>query len=88
MCVARKGGKTFSEAAFISTSTIPEKNIMILRSNIRLNKQISKGFNIFVTDNVHESEVILKRNSKYEIMNLKKEDVNGKAVLNILVKLI
>ncbi|MDT2737656.1 ADP-ribosyltransferase [Enterococcus pseudoavium] len=88
MSVLKKGGKTFSEAGFVSTSMISEKNIMMLRSNIRLNIQVPKGSNIFVTDNVHESEVILKRNSEYEIMNVKTEDINGKTVLNVLVKLI
>lgn len=88
MDILNSGGKTFSEAGFISTSMLSEKNIMMIRSNIRLNIQVPKGSNVFVTDNVHESEVILKRNSKYEIIEAKAQDMNGKTILNILVRLI
>ncbi|MGM0238508.1 phage minor capsid protein [Enterococcus sp. AZ103] len=84
---ANKGALTYSDKGFVSTSLISEKNVMNKR-NIRLQIQVPAGSNAFVTDNIFESEMILNRDSHFQIIKVDVQEVNGRNITNVLVKLL
>lgn len=77
------GEATIDSPSFVSASLITEANVFNARP-IKLEIQVPKGSNVFVTKNVHESEIILNKDTKYEI--IKAELIETK--LNILMRLI
>ncbi|WP_181877358.1 phage minor head protein [Streptococcus uberis] len=64
------GEATFSNAGYTSTSYIPKYNFFKHRS-IKTIINIPKNSKIYITDNDDESEIILPRNSKYDIISMK-----------------
>ncbi|WP_229311290.1 ADP-ribosyltransferase [Streptococcus sp. HF-1907] len=64
------GKATFSNDAYTSTSYIPKYNFFTNR-NIKTIINIPKGSNIYFTDNDDESEIIIPRNAKYDIISVK-----------------
>ena len=66
------GLATFKNAGFTSTSYIPRYNFFKGRP-VKTIINIPKGCEIYFTDNDDESEIIIPRNSKYDIISLKEE---------------
>lgn len=64
------GEATFSNAGYTSTSYIPKYNFFKHRS-IKTIINIPKNSKIYITNNDDESEIILPRNSKYDIISMK-----------------
>ena len=65
-------GSTITDSAFMSASAVPENNIFI-GSTVRIKVITPKGTHAFVTKNEMESEVVLGRNTKLEIVGAKAE---------------
>ncbi|MGM0124692.1 hypothetical protein IGI37_002086 [Enterococcus sp. AZ194] len=77
----------FVDKGFLSTSVIPAKNVF--RSYpIKIEIRVPKGTNIYATDNIHESELILQKGNKYEIISAKMDtiDKKKKIVIEVMVK--
>ena len=64
------GEATFSNAAYTSTSYIPKYNFFKNRG-IKTIINIPKDSKIYFTDNDAESEIIIPRNAKYDIISMK-----------------
>ncbi|MBF0788173.1 capsid protein [Streptococcus sp. 19428wC2_LYSM12] len=64
------GKATFSNAGYTSTSYIPKYNFFKNRG-IKTIINIPKGSRIYFTDNDAESEIIIPRNAKYDIISVK-----------------
>ena len=64
------GKATFSNAAYTSTSYIPKYNFFKNR-NVKTIINIPKDSSIYFTDNDAESEIIIPRNAKYDIIKVK-----------------
>lgn len=75
-------GANFVNAGFTSTSRVPKDNFFKNR-DIKLVIDIPKDSNVFVTENHEESEIILPRNTKFEIYGL--EIKNNQYVFNMKV---
>lgn len=65
-----KNKTVFQEKGFMSTSYDKELNAFT-GCNVHIEIKVPKGYNMYVTDNVNESEVILKRNTKYRVENFR-----------------
>lgn len=65
-----KNKTVFQEKGFMSTSYNKDKNVFTSRK-VQIELKVPKGYNMYVTDNVNESEVILKRNTKYRVENFR-----------------
>ncbi len=65
-----KNKTEFQEKGYMSTSYNKDKNVFISRK-VQIEIKVPKGYNMYVTDNEIESEVILKRNTKYRIENFR-----------------
>lgn len=64
------GEATFSNAAYTSTSYIPKYNFFKTRG-VKTIINIPKDSKIYFTDNDAESEIIIPRNAKYDIISMK-----------------
>lgn len=64
------GEATFSNAAYTSTSYIPKYNFFKTRK-VKTIINIPKDSKIYFTDNDAESEIIIPRNAKYDIISMK-----------------
>lgn len=64
------GEAIFSNAAYTSTSYIPKYNFFKTRK-VKTIINISKDSKIYFTDNDAESEIIIPRNAKYDIISMK-----------------
>ena len=64
------GEATFSNAAYTSTSYIPKYNFFKTRK-VKTIINIPKDSKIYFTDNDAESEIIIPRNAKYDIIGMK-----------------
>lgn len=64
------GEATFSNAAYTSTSYIPKNNFFKTRV-VKTIINIPKDSKIYFTDNDAESEIIIPRNAKYDIIGMK-----------------
>lgn len=64
------GEAVFSNAAYTSTSYIPKYNFFKNRK-VKTIINISKDSKIYFTDNDAESEIIIPRNAKYDIISMK-----------------
>ena len=64
------GEATFSNAAYTSTSYIPKYNFFKTRK-VKTIINIPKDSKIYFTDNDAESEIIIPRNAKYDIIGVK-----------------
>lgn len=64
------GEATFSNAAYTSTSYIPKYNFFKTRV-VKTIINIPKDSKIYFTDNDAESEIIIPRNAKYDIISVK-----------------
>lgn len=64
------GEAVFSNAAYTSTSYIPKYNFFKTRK-VKTIINISKDSKIYFTDNDAESEIIIPRNAKYDIISMK-----------------
>lgn len=83
MTFLNSGKATFESSSFVSTSMIPDDNVFKNRP-VKLQIQLPKDSNVFVTRNVLESELILNKKTKYDIISA--EIVDKK--LNIVMRLI
>lgn len=64
------GEATFSNSAYTSTSYIPKYNFFKTRG-VKTIINIPKDSKIYFTDNDAESEIIIPRNAKYDIISMK-----------------
>ena len=69
---------SFENKGFTSTSYIPKYNFFKKRP-IKTIINIPKGSEVYFTDNDEESEIIIPRGAKYDIIGLKQKD-NGLVV--------
>lgn len=69
------GKATFTNDGFTSTSYIPKYNFFKDRQ-IKTIINIPKGSEIYFTDNNDESEIIIPRGAKYEIISVKRKGDN------------
>ena len=72
------GALSFENKGFTSTSYIPKYNFFKKRP-IKTIINIPKGSEVYFTDNDEESEIIIPRGAKYDIIGLKQKD-NGLVV--------
>lgn len=76
------GEATFYNDAFTSTSYIPKYNFFKDRP-IKTIINISKNHKIYFTDNDAESEIIIPRGAKYDIINMKRKGNNVIVEMNL-----
>ena len=63
-----KKGTIYPEKGFLSTSGVPDENVMTDKL-IKMNIKAPKGTNCYVTTNYKESEIIFGQNTKLKITN-------------------
>nr|DAJ29976.1 MAG TPA: minor capsid component [Caudoviricetes sp.] len=73
----------FLEKGYFSTSAIKNNNIFLSR-RVQSEIRVKKGTNAFVTNNWKESEVILKRNQRYKIVDISSEKDKIKIIMEIV----
>lgn len=61
----------YSDKGFTSTSSIQSQNVFQSRE-ISIKIKTPKGTNVYITDNLDESEVIFARNQKFRVISVKK----------------
>lgn len=79
------GQATFKEKGFTSTSLIKQLNVFQNR-DIRLVIDVPAGANVFVTENLLESEMILPKETSYGIMRAEVKDEETGRVIEIHMK--
>ena len=82
-----KNKTVFQEKGFMSTSYNKDKNVFISR-NIHIEIKVPKGYNMYVTDNEVESEVILKRNTKYNVESFEPVKTKKGLLYKLIIKVI
>lgn len=82
-----KNKTVFQEKGFMSTSYNKDKNVFISR-NIHIEIKVPKGYNMYVTDNEAESEVILKRNTKYNVESFEPVKTKKGLLYKLIIKVI
>ncbi|PGS81642.1 hypothetical protein COC69_05795 [Bacillus cereus] len=81
--------KVVRDLGYISISANESENVFTGR-NVRLNIVVPKGANVYVTDNFKESELILPRGSKFEVVTTPKKTIDrwGDIVYEVTLKII
>ncbi|MFV8290804.1 phage minor head protein [Aerococcus viridans] len=73
---AKQGGISYSDKGYTSTGMVQDVTKFGDR-NINLEIYADKGSNAFITDNVAESEMILPKNSTFDIIDVVENDQEG-----------
>lgn len=82
-----KNKTVFQEKGFMSTSYDKELNAFT-GCNVHIEIKVPKGYNMYVTDNVNESEVILKRNTKYNVESFEPVKTDECIFYKLIIKVI
>ncbi|MBA0948667.1 ADP-ribosyltransferase [Enterococcus gallinarum] len=77
------GSATFESSGFVSTSLVPSKNLFNKVRNIKMEIEVPKGAQVFVTENHIESEMILNKGSFYEIMGAEIRQLANREIMVI-----
>ena len=82
-----KNKTVFQEKGFMSTSYNKKLNVFTNR-NVHIEIKVPKGYNMYVTDNEAESEVILKRNTKYNVESFEPVKTKKGLLYKLIIKVI
>lgn len=82
-----KNKTVFQEKGYMSTSYDKELNAFT-SCNVHIEIKVPKGYNMYVTDNEAESEVILKRNTKYRVENFRQIKKGKDILYKLIIKVI
>ena len=74
--------ENISSGAYTSTSTIKDVNVFKSRK-IHSEIRVKKGTNAYVANNFTESEIILGRNQKFKVLEIKEEGDKIKIILEV-----
>ncbi|MFC6464962.1 ADP-ribosyltransferase [Marinilactibacillus sp. GCM10026970] len=74
----------YSNPGYTSASLLKDANVMSNRP-IEVAIKLPKGHSLYLTDNVNESEVILKRNGEYRVTNFEIIDQKLKLTMEVVV---
>ena len=75
-------GLTYENKAFTSFSFNAKANVFT-SSPIRMNLVVDEGLTGIVTENWGESELVLQRGTKFEIINFEKSKNGKKLIMNV-----
>lgn len=70
-------------------STSYDKDLNVFTScNVHIEIKVPKGYNMYVTDNEAESEIILKRNTKYNVESFEPVKTGKGIFYNLIIKVV